>query len=165
MTSIKMIKSINMPISSIFKIVPKPICSPKILTTIIMINPTNIETTPMLNPIVFAIPAWKTSHGANPTLALIVITMPSAYRKSPIIKLSRRIKKFLVKFKTVPCALSCLFYTSKLLTNSAFSSMNSRRGATTSPIRVVKMRSASTASYMCTWMMLRRAGSMVVSQS
>ncbi len=47
----------------------------------------------------------------------------------------------------------------------AFSSINLRRGSTSSPMRVLNTRSASTASESTTCIILRRTGFIVVSQS
>ena len=55
--------------------------------------------------------------------------------------------------------------TSRFWTLSAFSSMNSRRGSTSSPISVVITTSASTASSILTWSSVRLCGCMVVSAS
>ena len=56
-------------------------------------------------------------------------------------------------------------HTSKLATFSAFSSINTRRGSTWSPIRVVNIWSAAIASSIVTTNMRRTSGSMVVSHS
>src|SRR5690606_26162411 len=56
-------------------------------------------------------------------------------------------------------------YTSRLATLSALSSMNSRRGSTTSPIRVLKIWSAATASSIFTCSRRRVSGLTVVSHS
>jgi flavin-dependent dehydrogenase len=56
-------------------------------------------------------------------------------------------------------------YTSMFAARSAFCSMNSRRGSTSSPISMVKTRSASIASSICTRNRRRTAGSIVVSHS
>src|SRR5690606_14331034 len=58
-----------------------------------------------------------------------------------------------------------LRYTSRLDTASALRSMNSRRGSTWSPIRVLKIWSAPMASSMVTCNIRRFSGSMVVSHS
>lgn len=52
-----------------------------------------------------------------------------------------------------------------MLAYFALSSINSRRGATCSPIRIEKVLSASAASTMVTCLSRRCSGSMVVSQS
>ena len=49
--------------------------------------------------------------------------------------------------------------------DSAWVSMNARRGSTSSPIRVVKISSAAMASSIYTRSRRRTVGSMVVSQS
>ena len=54
---------------------------------------------------------------------------------------------------------------SRFSTSSAFRSMNSLRGSTWSPMSVVKISSAATASSMVTCNSLRTSGSIVVSQS
>ena len=54
---------------------------------------------------------------------------------------------------------------SRLVTSFAYRWMNSLRGSTFSPIRVVKSSSAYTASSMVTWRRVRVSGFMVVSQS
>ena len=54
---------------------------------------------------------------------------------------------------------------SRFLTLRAFSSMNTRRGSTLSPIKTVKIWSAPTSSSMRTWSSRRFSGSMVVSHS
>src|SRR5215472_13478107 len=54
---------------------------------------------------------------------------------------------------------------SRFTTSRAFFSMNSRRGSTASPIRMVKISSAPTASSMLTRRSVRVSGFMVVSQS
>ena len=56
-------------------------------------------------------------------------------------------------------------YTSRFLTSSALSSINWRRGSTTSPISTVKMESASTWSSTLTCNMVRWSASMVVSHN
>src|SRR4030095_10197638 len=56
-------------------------------------------------------------------------------------------------------------YTSRLVTSSAFCSMNSRRGSPSSPISTEKIVSAATASSIRTCRSLRTFGSIVVSQS
>jgi hypothetical protein len=63
----------------------------------------------------------------------------------------------------VPRAI--LNYTSRFDTFNAFFSMNSRRGSTASPISVVNISSAATASSMRTCRTRRVSGLMVVSQS
>jgi hypothetical protein len=55
--------------------------------------------------------------------------------------------------------------TSRFLTNLAFSSMNRRRGSTSSPISVSNRVDASSASSMVTFSKVRFGGSMVVSRS
>jgi len=50
-------------------------------------------------------------------------------------------------------------------TSRAFLSMNSRRGSTASPIKMVKISSAPTASSIVTLRRVRLSGFMVVSQS
>jgi hypothetical protein len=55
--------------------------------------------------------------------------------------------------------------TSRFLTNLAFSSMNLRRGSTSSPIRVSNRVEASSASSIVTLSSVRLGGSMVVSRS
>src|SRR6185503_7364691 len=62
---------------------------------------------------------------------------------------------------------SHLVYTSRFRTFSALSSMNCRRGSTTSPIRIVNILSASTAlsSFRSTFSSLRFSGFMVVSNN
>ncbi len=54
---------------------------------------------------------------------------------------------------------------SRFRTLSAFSSMNFRRGSTSSPMRVEKISSASYASSIFTCSSVRDSGSIVVSQS
>lgn len=61
--------------------------------------------------------------------------------------------------------LSQINYTSRLDTYTAFSSINFLRGSTCSPISVVRVRSASTASSRVTCIIMRVSGFMVVSQS
>src|SRR5260370_36459191 len=56
-------------------------------------------------------------------------------------------------------------HTSKFRTNFAFSSMNLRRGSTSSPISVSNSCDASNASSIVTLSSVRRAGSIVVSRS
>src|SRR5206468_5098952 len=64
-----------------------------------------------------------------------------------------------------PPPTSTLFpYTTLFRSDSAFSSMNWRRGSTCSPMRIVKMRSASTASSEVTRTSVRVSGFMVVRQ-
>ncbi len=55
--------------------------------------------------------------------------------------------------------------TSRFLTNLAFSSMNFRRGSTSSPISVSNSVDATSASSMVTLSSVRLGGSMVVSRS
>src|SRR6266702_3581493 len=56
-------------------------------------------------------------------------------------------------------------HTSRFRTNFAFSSMNLRRGSTSSPISVSNSCDASNASSIVTWSNVRRAGSIVVLRS
>src|SRR5690606_10708785 len=56
-------------------------------------------------------------------------------------------------------------HTSRLLTLRAFVSMNSLRGSTSSPMRIVKILSDSNASSILTCFKTRVSGFMVVSQS
>ena len=83
-------KSRNTPISTMFKIVPSPSFSPSNNDIIPIANPVIMEAVPILSPIIFANPTWKTSQGAYPIWAFIVTTIPRAYRKSPNIKRRRR---------------------------------------------------------------------------
>ncbi len=66
-------------------------------------------------------------------------------------------------FRTSPQLGSA--HTSRFLTSSACFSMNSRRGSTSSPMRVANRSLAAAASSSRTWSKVRRDGSMVVSQS
>ena len=61
---------------------------------------------------------------------------------------SRPIEAF--RYETASALAPGIGQTSRLVTYSAFFSMNSRRGSTASPISVVKMSSAATASSMRT---------------
>ena len=75
---VEKIMSIKLPINTMFKIVPKPNFSPKKKTKKPIKIPDTIVTVPILTPIVLAAPTWKTSQGAYPICAFIMITLPNA---------------------------------------------------------------------------------------
>ncbi|GAA0181351.1 hypothetical protein SH2C18_38960 [Clostridium sediminicola] len=72
------IKSRNIPIRNIFKIVPSPNFSPSNTVIITISKPVKIVAVPMLTPTVFENPTWKTSHGAYPICAFSIMTIPNA---------------------------------------------------------------------------------------
>src|ERR1700692_1175484 len=72
----------------------------------------------------------------------------------------------LVDYLECVALLLCLTHQiSRFTTSRAFSSMNLRRASTFSPISVVKISSAATASSSFTWRSVRVSAFMVVSQS
>ncbi len=77
-TLIEKIMSTKPPINTILRIVPRPSFSPKKKTKKPIKIPVKMDTVPTLAPIVLAAPTWKTSQGAYPICAFMIITLPNA---------------------------------------------------------------------------------------